>query len=692
VQGEAESGLAFARKVHFGLIIDDITAQLGLVRTLRGQTAKFGSFDGEGLDELDFERHLSGGTVAPEALCWYSIRKLQARFFAGDYDAAVLASLTAQPLLWTSASQFETAEYHFYSALSRAALWSTALPCQKRPNLEALITHHQQLQSWAENCPDNFECRAILVGAEIARIESRDIDAMRLYERAVLSARTNDFVHIEALANELASRFYAGLGFQTISDTYLRAARYGYRRWGADGKVRQLDQLFPALNGKESAPSPMSTVLSPIEHLDLATIVKLSQAISGEIVLDTLIETLMRLAIEHAGAERGVLILPRGGGYRVEAEAVTSGDMVIVNLRQADMTGVEAPKSVLDYVARTKECVLLHDASGRNPFSEEEYFRRNCTLSILCLPLLKQARLIGILYLENSLTRDVFTPTRITVLKLLVSEAAMSLENTRLYSELQEREAGIRQLQMELAHANRVATMGQLTASIAHEVNQPLVGAVSNAHAALHFLDALPPNIQEAREALSDIVRDGNRAGDILRRIHALVKKSLSRRDEVDINEAIVEISALTRSEAVKYGISLQAQLTENLPSVKGDRVQLQQVILNLIVNAIEATSAVGTSSRELRISTARCEPDHVLVGVRDSGSGIHPRNLERVFEAFYSTKSTGLGMGLSICRSTVQAHGGRIWATANATGGAMFQFTLPVGPVGSEGRASFVP
>ena len=199
-------------------------------------------------------------------------------------------------------------------------------------HVEALAAHHRQLEIWAANCPENFENRAALVGAEIARIEGRALDAERLYEQAIRSARANGFVHHEALANELAARFYAARGFEKIAHAYLRDARYCYLRWGADGKVRQLDQLYPHLREEEPVPAPTSTIGAPVEHLDLATVIKVSQAVSGEIVLENLIDTLMRTAIEHAGAERGLLILPRGDELRVEAEATTSGDTVIVGL------------------------------------------------------------------------------------------------------------------------------------------------------------------------------------------------------------------------------------------------------------------------------------------------------------------------------------------------------------------------
>src|SRR5262249_54337504 len=205
--------------------------------------------------------------------------------------------------------------------------------CDQRPKHdEALTTHHRQLEVWAEVCPENFENRAALVGAEIARIQGRELNAERLYEQAIRSAQANGFVHNEALANELAARFYAARGFEKIAHTYRRDARDCYLRWGADGKVRQLDELYPQLR-EERPPGPTSRILAPVEHLDLATVIKVSQAVSGEIVLERLIDTLMRAAIEHAGAERGLLILPRGDELRIEAKATISGDVVAVDLQ-----------------------------------------------------------------------------------------------------------------------------------------------------------------------------------------------------------------------------------------------------------------------------------------------------------------------------------------------------------------------
>jgi PAS domain S-box-containing protein len=436
VQRETEQGLEFAHKMRFGLVIDRITAQLGLIRTLRSLTQKFGSFDDGQFDELRFEGHLSGNPALALPECWYWTRKLQARFFAGDYAAAVDASLRAQPLLWTSPSCFETAEYHFYGALSRAGSCDSTAADRRQQHFEALTAHHGQLEVWAENCPENFENRASLVAAEIARIEGRELDAERLYEEAIRSAQANGFAHNEALAHELAARFYAARGFETIAHAYMRNAWHCYLRWGAAGKVRQLEGLYPHLREEAPVPASASTIGAPVEHLDLATVIKVSQAISGEIVLQKLINKLMRIALEQAGAERGLLILARGKEQRIEAEASSDCDKVTVHFRRSLVTPSELPESLLRYVIRTQQSVTLADALTENLFSEDEYIRRKRPRSVFCLPLIKQRKLMGVLYLENNLAPGVFTPNRLATLELIASQAAISLEQARLYAEI----------------------------------------------------------------------------------------------------------------------------------------------------------------------------------------------------------------------------------------------------------------
>ena len=439
-QREAERGLAFARKIRFGIVIDNIATQLALIRTLRGSTATFGCFNGAEFDEAQIERRFSSDPGSAFSACWYWIRKLQARFLAGDYSEAVDAWLNAQPLNWTAECFLEEAEACFYGALSHAASCDAALPVQYRQHVEALTGCHKQLVEWAENCPENFENRAALVGAEIARIEGRVLEAEQLYEQAIRSAHSNGFVNNEAIAYELAARFYAARGLQKFADTYLLEARYCYQRWGADGKVAQLDHLYPHLKKESSTSTPTSTILAPTELLDLATVMKVSQAVSGEMVLEKLIDSLMRAAIEHAGAERGLLILPRGDQLLIEAEATTGGNDVTVHQRDASVNAAMLPESVVRYVMRTRHDVILDDAAAENPFSADPYILQYRARSILCLPLINQAKLTGVLYLENNLAARVFTPDRIAVLKVLASQAAMSLENTGLYRDLEARE------------------------------------------------------------------------------------------------------------------------------------------------------------------------------------------------------------------------------------------------------------
>jgi len=288
----------------------------------------------------------------------------------------------------------------------------------------------------------------------------------------------------------------------------------------------------------------------------------------------------------------------------------------------------------------------------------------------LVLPLLKDNEIVGTISIGRKQVQP-FTDKQICLFTDFAAQATIALESTR-------RERQYREMQSELAHANRVATMGQLTASIAHEIKQPIAAASTNAGAALRFLERSPPDVAEVRAALTRILNETGRTNDVVDRIGSLIKKAPRRKEVVDLNAAILEVTALTRSEAVKTGVTVGTQLAGELPRIQCDRVQLQQVMLNLIVNAIQSMSGVEDGNRELHISTVSIEPEGVCVAVRDTGHGLRPESLPRLFEPFYTTKPDGMGMGLSICRSIIEAHGGRLWATRCEPRGALFQFTIP--------------
>jgi PAS domain S-box-containing protein len=455
LEADAERYLQSSRRARLGVVIDINRMQLALIRTLRGLTTKFGYLEDSDYDESRMEQHFFSNPMLTRAACWHLIRKAQARYLAGDYKAAVDASSKAQPLL--SSTHFDLAEFVYYGALSHSAYWDFASPDEQPQHFAALKAHHGQLEMWSKDCPENFETRVALVAAEIARIERHDSDAMRLYEQAIHSAHANEFIHTEAIAYEVAARFYAARGFEKFADSYLREARYSYLRWGANGKVRQLDHQYPQLKRERLVTSATSTIATPVEHMDLATVIKVSQAVSGEMVLEKLIDRLMRAAIQHAGAERGVLIVQQQAGdeFQTKAEATTTsgGNVAVrlaVHLEDGAHRSSALPESLVRYVMRTREVLILEDASVQTAFSEDPYIVQCHAHSILCLPLINQNKLIGILYLENNLTPHVFTPERVTVLKVLASQAAISLENSQLYRDLEGREGQIRTQEMEL--------------------------------------------------------------------------------------------------------------------------------------------------------------------------------------------------------------------------------------------------
>jgi len=808
VSSEVERGIVFATRANFRDVVDILVAQQRFIQNMRGNTTSFSTFDGDRFDQDSFERQLTSERMST-MVCWYWIIKGQARFISHDFNQAAHAFDRARPLLWSSPGHIQNLDYHFYSALTLAALDDESAGVSAR--IERIKAHLGQLARWAESCPVTFADKHALVNAELARIEGRSLDAERLYEESARLARENGFVQNEGLANELAAGFYQARGFKMIADACLRNARSCFLRWGADGKVRQLERLHPQLRA-DPALRPTGTIGTPVEQLDLAIVVKVSEAVSGEIDLKKLIDTLMVMALEHAGAQRGLLILPRGGELRIEAEATTVRDAVEVRLRLAPVTAEELPESILRYVIRTQDSVLLDDALDQNPFSDDAYIRQNHSRSVLCLPLTKQAKLIGVLYLENSQTSGVFTPTRISVLRLLASQAAISLENARLYAELltenyerrrveealrkseaslaegqrishtgnwrwnvrtgvawgsdetfrifgidpsleqfsydiymqvvhpedrpvveqalaravietssfqydyrvlmadgsikhlqstgypevgesgepefvgtvmditerKQAEEALRRAQAELAQVSRLSTMGELAGSIIHEVNQPLAAIMTNAEACLRWLDRDTPELPEARAAIARVTRDGQRAADVIKGLRALAHRSGLELVQVDINDAVREVLALLRGELERGKVVLHVDLFAENTSILGDRVQLQQVLVNLIRNGIDAMNAVADRPRMLRISSA-LEADEAVISVEDTGAGLDPAISERMFEPLFTTKPSGMGMGLSICRSIVEAHRGRLWASPSVPYGTIMRFTLPL-------------
>jgi len=809
VQREAENALQSARRMQFGLVANILIGVIRPVRKLRGSGPNEGN-GGREFDEVIFENNLAETPAMALAACWYWIRKLQANFIMGDVASATDAASKASSLLWTSLAEFEVAEYHYYGALAHAAACDSVEPEQRQVHLDAARAHLEQLDLWARQCPQNFVDRSALVEAEIARLEQRDLDAIRLYEIAMSSAATQGFLHNEAIANELAGKFHATRGFQTIATYHLRSAYSCYLRWGALEKARQLARQHPHLPNELPSTGPAAD--SAFHQIDLATVLKMSQAISGEIVLDRLIERLMSITVQHAGAVRGVLLLMRNDELRVEAEATTQRDDVVVNILGSSPSIEDIPISIVRYVARSEESIIIDDAAAQNRFSSDDYILRRMPRSILCLPLRKQRRLIGVLYLENHLAPYVFTQSRIAVLGLLAAQAAISLDTARLYldlqgaeerarqserefrqafdtipalawssfpsgeveylnkqwheyiglrdeqatleellpffhpddlekvnekrnelqfsqanfefearirradgqfrrfliratplldgtqkivkwygtntdiedlrraeEELRRTEAGLRRAQSELARVARLTTIGELATSIAHEVNQPLMAIATNAETCVLWLTREHPDNEEARKAAERVVDNAHRASEIVRSIRALARKSPADVTEIDLNHLLRGTLDMMATEIRRHEIVLETSFEDGLGGIMGDRVQLQQVVVNLILNAIEAMRAVAGRTLLLNVMTARYAKEYALVRVADTGEGLDSDSITKIFEPLFTTKEDGLGMGLSICRSIIDAHGGNLWALPQHPHGSSFQFTVPL-------------
>jgi signal transduction histidine kinase len=425
--------------------------------------------------------------------------------------------------------------------------------------------------------------------------------------------------------------------------------------------------------------------------VELKGIVAAQRAISGEVDVGRLIETLLIVAVEHVGAERGLLFLARGSAHEIEAEATTHGGGVRVVFPPALATSSRFPESVLRYVIRTEESVVLDDASAENQFSDDDYVRSRHLRSILCLPLITQRELVGILYLENNLAPRAFAPDRLAVLELLASQAVASLSNARLYADLLHENTERRKAEEELERIRRMygkvhldgraELMGGLTAALAHELNQPLGAIRSNAQAARRLLDAKKPDLEEVKAAIEDIVRDNSRAVDTVQNVRAIFQRDAVEVSSIDLGEILHDVGRIVTTEAALKGITVRLDLPSSLPTVIGNKNQLIQALMNLILNAFEAICENDDRGRKVEISARQREPGRVHIAVRDSGKGIDLEIMPRLFDAFFTTKPKGMGMGLAIVQSIIENHGGQLWATRHSDCGATIEFELPVEP-----------
>jgi len=615
---------------------------------------------------------------------WVWLYDGMAAAYLQDWEHASRSLSQAEELIWSAPAHINVADCRLYLALAHAR--GPAAARNRDDAIAAVEDHRERFARWTSLNALTFQSKLSLLDGEIARLRGDPLAALVCYERAANAAEAAGFVHEQALANELAAMLCEAHGLHVAARQHCRGAQACYRRWGADHKAALVAARYPDLDarpdGKPSAAAPSGPALpAPARSLGREA----AQAMSGEVVMDRLIETLMTNVVVHAGAQYGVLLMMHGERPMIEASGRVAGGRVSVTLGTVSPTQWALPLTVLNTVLRTQRTLALADAAVEAPSIRERAGTVGPLRSVLCVPLIRGGSLIGAFYLENNLASGVFDAERVAELEVLAPQVAISLETARLYEQLIDEntrrltaEMNLRTARAELARTSHLTVMGSLAASIAHEVNQPLTAIVASVDASLRWLNRATPELGEVAEGLRHIKQNGLRAADIIRALRSLAKQAPAVLAELQPDEVVREVLEMVRMEFDEHDVRVTVRLEAGTATVEGDRVQLQQVVLNLITNALDAMADTPAERRELIVTSWR-EPAEVVVSVRDRGEGVAADAAERIFDPFFTTKASGMGMGLAICRSIVEAHGGTLQARRPEQGGSEFVFRLPL-------------
>ncbi|RQZ09273.1 GAF domain-containing protein [Burkholderia sp. Bp9031] len=670
IRDEIDPLLKIARGARYDDIVDLVSTQSEFVDAL----------------QLGFDRPIGtwrtrASTRTPMSVLqfWTDVLAGQAAFIFGDADAARASLDAAAPFAWSTPAHIMQSDFQLFGVLAGIASDGGTTPPDRL--LERFAPQRARFAAWSERNPATFRNKLALIDAEFARVRGEHVVAMQQYEASASLAAERGFVHEQALAHELAARHAASLGLSGPGRHHLRLAHACYRRWGATGKTQALESQHPFL---VMDPLPGEPAVPAREDLDLALAMRAAHSLSEEIVLERLIQTLMRNMIVYAGARYGLLLLARHDRLTIEATARIAGSDVNVDIARREPTDDDVPLSILNTAVRTRKPVVLANAQREGSPDHVDSLRAHPTRSLVCLPLLKQGALIGVLYLENALTNGVFSPRRIAMLEVLAPQAANALESARLYAELidenarrLETEAALRHARTELARTAHVTVMGELAASIAHEINQPLTSIVTSVGACMRWLRGTQPDLGEALASLEDIRASGVRAADIVRALRSLARQAPLALAPLAIDALIRDMLHLTAPEIDAKQVALRVDLHCDDIRVMADRTQIQQVILNLVTNALDAMDGPA-ASRELDVAS-HAGDGHVIIRIADRGAGIDAGIAGQIFDPFFTTKSHGMGMGLAICRSIIEAHGGTLEAAPRTGGGTTLTFRLPV-------------
>ncbi|MEG3848838.1 AAA family ATPase [Microcoleus sp. herbarium19] len=721
--------------------------QLALFNLL-GKTSDCEVFSNGEISERQYlERCANRGSLL--AICGYKVLKCQVLYLYGNYAEALsyAVELANNKKLGWAIGTIIVAEHNFYYSLTLTALYPQASEFDRQKYLRKLKANQKQMKIWADSCPENFEHKYLLVAAEMARIGGKEMEAIDLYDRAIEAALSGEFIQNQALAAELAANFWLSKGKAEFARIYLKKAHYNYLIWGAKRKIEKLEATHPELSLKSpsdtqifatstlTVATKLNTAGLGSSALDLAAVVKASQAISGEIVLDKLLAALMKILIENAGAQLGYLILHSDSDPEKNSELLIEAagaiDSENIPVLQSIPIDNNLPVSIVNYVDRTGETVVLNNAVSSKNFNSDPYIKQHQSKSILCAPLLNQGQLVGIIYLENNLIAGAFTSDRLELLKVLSASAAISIENARLYSNLAESnrtlETKVEQRTSELALAKKKAEVANeakssFLANMSHELRSPLNAILGFSQIMIRSQN-LP---KEHQENVAIITRSGDHLLTLINQVLDLSKIEAGRTDlnhkNFELYQFLDDIEDMFHIKADDKKLQLIVEYSPDVPRyVRTDEVKLRQVLINLLNNAIKFTQAGIVLLKvnlkpEPRLKAAKIAndadnstslnlpPDRSIENssinqlenandldpassscflnfeISDTGPGIAADELNNLFEAFVQTKTgkdsqEGTGLGLPISRNFVELMGGQMTVTSVVGVGTTFAF-----------------
>jgi predicted ATPase/signal transduction histidine kinase len=734
VYSDSEQYVGFTERAGDPNMLFMIQCVRQVAQCLRGLTTSVDSLDSESFSEANCVQRLRDAQFLL-GLCTHAMCREIVNVTFERHEEAVRAADLADATVGAFFGFFSNATHYFYASLALTATYADASEEQKRTHLERIEGYAAKLKMLADSCQENFLHCHQLVEAERARIRGETRSAAELYDLSVSNAQKGRFLNHEALALELAAKFYLGMERKRLACVYMSDACQAYTRWGAVAKAEQLKERYPELLARDGeSPAEAQTMTAGAEtpstidnpqSLDLGTVMKASQAVSEEIVLSKLLEKFMRIVLQNAGAQKGCLMLERGGDLLIEANATVHGRDVAI-LRSVPIANAEdLSQEIVRYVQRTRERVVLANAAKEGMFVTDAYVVRRQPRSVLCMPVTHQGKLVGILYLENNLTEGAFTPSRLKLLRLLSAQVAISIENSRLYGRLEEkvkeRTAELREAQAKLIRFERESTERRMAGGFAHEIRNALAGSklvlekvlgggaegaspsmvtsivteLGTIYESLEErltdeeMDSIMGSIMEIVEsqkaiekALQFVFESSARALSITKRImdYSMVDEQKISPGKIDLGDLMASALALLEEEIKGHNIVLTTALEKNI-NIRGEEVPCYSILQNLLNNARDAVLEKGTATEPGTIHVdAGVKDDRFVLRVKDNGIGIKEANLNKIFDAFYSTKpNTGTGLGLATVKKIIDVNDGSIRVESEWGKGTIFTVVMPI-------------